>query len=113
MTLEQRAQQFWAVLAFAAREQRIVSYSVLSQITGFTEAAIVLYYIHCYCRQHKLPPLNIIVMDPATGHPGGNCPCDLRDVSASQSRVFLYDWLNHPAPSEEMFKEAMTTDEEL
>jgi len=34
-------------------------------------------------------------------------------VSTEQSRVFLYDWLQHPAPSEEMFREAMIQDEEL
>jgi len=113
MTLEQRAQQFWSVLAFAAREQKVVSYLMLAQITGFADTGIVLYYISCYCQQHKLPPLNVIVMDPVTGQPGGECPCDLRELSAQQSRVFLYDWLNHPAPSEEMFKEAAVKDEEV
>jgi hypothetical protein len=34
-------------------------------------------------------------------------------LSAQQSRVFLYDWLNHPVPSDEMLKEAMVKEEEL
>ena len=113
MTLEQRAQQFWPVLAFAAREQKIISHSMLSQITGFSDTGIVLYYISCYCQRHKLPPLDVIVMDPATGQPGGTHPCEARDLSARQSRVFLYDWLQHPAPSEEMFQEAAVKDEEV
>jgi hypothetical protein len=34
MTSTERAQQFWSVLAFAAREQKVVSYEMLSQMTG-------------------------------------------------------------------------------
>ena len=114
MTLEQRAQQFWSVLAFAAREQKVVSYSLLSQITEFPETAdSVLHYIYCYCKQHHLPPLNVIVIDPASGRPGDEFLRDVRNLSAQQSRVFLYDWLNHPVPSDEMLKEAMVKEEEL
>jgi hypothetical protein len=114
MTLEQRAQQFWSVLVFAALEQKVISYSMLAQITAFTEdPAIVLYYIYCYCRQYQLPSLNVIVVDPATGRPGDEFPRDLRDLSAQQSRVFLHDWLRHPAPSDEIFHEVMRKEDEL
>lgn len=114
MTLEQRAQQFWSVLVFAAREQEVVSYSMLSQMTGFPEASgDVLYYIYCYCKRHQLPSLNVIVIDPASGRPAHDCPGDSSDLSAQQLRVFLYDWLNHPAPSDEMFNEALAWEEEL
>ena len=114
MTLEQRAQQFWSVLIFAAREQRVISYSMLAQITGCPEPPeTVLYFIHCYCRQQQLPPLNVIVVDPATGRPGEEIPRDLRDLSAQQSRVFVYDWLEQPVPSEEIFKDVMETEAEL
>ena len=113
MTLEQRAQQFWSVLVFAARQQSIVSYSMLSQITGFSETSgHVLYCIYCYCKQQQLPLLNAIVIDPATGRPGDECPGELRDLSAQQSRVFLYDWLDHPVPSDAMFKEALAKEEQ-
>ena len=37
MTLEQRAQQFWSLLVFAAREQKLISYSMLAQVTGYFE----------------------------------------------------------------------------
>jgi len=114
MTLEQRAQQFWSVLVFAAREQKLVSYSMLSQITGYYEAhGAVLYCIYCYCQQHDFPPLNAIVVDPVTGHPGDECPRDYREWSTQQSRVFLFDWLDCPAPSEKMFQEALAKQEEL
>jgi len=114
MTLEQRAQQFWSVLAFAAGEQKVVSYSMLSQMTEFPETAgSVLHYIYCFCKQHHLPPLSVIVIDPATGRPGDECLRDVRDLSAQQSRVFLYDWLHHPVPTDEMFKEAIAKEEEV
>ena len=113
MTLEQRAQQVWSVLAFAAREQKVVSYSLLSQITEFPEAtSSVLHYISCYCKQYHLPPLSLIVIDPDTGRPGDECLRDVRNLSAQQSRVFLYDWLDHPVPSDEMFQEAIAKEEE-
>ena len=113
MTLEQRAQQFWPVLVFAAREQKLLSYLTLLQLTGFPETSRVLYYIHCYCKQNDLPSLTDIVIDPATGRPGDECPRDLRVLSAQQSRVFLFEWLNHPAPSAGMFQEAMQKEEDL
>ncbi len=114
MTLEQRAQQFWSVLAFAAGEQKLVSYSMLSQLTEFPETAdAVLHYIYCFCKQHLLPPLNLIVIDPVSGRPGDECLRDIRDLSAQQARVFLYDWLDYPVPTHEMFEEAVANEEEL
>jgi alkylated DNA nucleotide flippase Atl1 len=114
MTLEQRAQQFWSVLVLAAREQKVLSRRMLAQLTGFPdESRSVMYYIHCYCKRHNLPSLNVIVIDPATGRPGDVCDRDLRDTAAQQLRVFLYDWLNQPAPSEEMFKHAVEQEEEI
>jgi len=114
MTPEQRAQQFWSVLVFAAREQKLISYSMLSQMTGFYERpGAVLYCIYCYCNQHHLPPLNAIVIDPITGQPGDECPGVLRDLPAHQARVFLHDWLDHPAPSEEIFRDAVRNEEAL
>jgi hypothetical protein len=113
MTLEQRAQQFWSLLAFAAGEQRVVSCSTLSQLTGFPETGIVLQYIYWYCKQHQLPLLSVIAIDSATGRPADEFLREVRALAAQQSRVFLYNWLNHRAPTDEMFKEAMAKEEEL
>ena len=113
MTPEQRAQQFWPMLAFAAGEQKVVSSSTLSQLTGGPAiSGSILYCISCYCKRHNLPPLNLIVIDPATGRPGDELLRDVRDLSAQQSRVFLFDWLNYPVPSDEMFNEALTKEKE-
>jgi hypothetical protein len=114
MTPEQRAQQFWTLLVFAAREQKLISYSMLSQMTGFYErSGPVLHYIYSYCKQHHLPPLNAIVIDEITGQPGDECPGVLHDLAANQARVFLHDWLSTPAPSDEMFRDAVANEEEL
>lgn len=110
MTPEQRAQQVWSVLIFAAREQKLISYPMLSQITGLGQAPeSVLRYVRCYCRQQHLAPLNAIVIDPESGRPED---CDLRHLREQQSRVFLYDWLSYPVPSEEMFRQAAETEQE-
>ena len=87
---------------------------MLSLITGFPESSVpVLHCIYCYCKQHHLPPLNVIVIDSVTGRPADEFSRGIRDFSAQQSRVFLYDWLNYPAPSDEMFQEALEAEEEL
>ena len=112
MTPEQRAQQFWSVLVFAAKEQKLVSYFMLEQMTGFYESpGPVLQYVYRYCKQHHLPPLNAIVIDQTTGLPGEECPFVLDHLPAQQARVFLYDWFDHPAPSDEMFKNAVAMSE--
>jgi hypothetical protein len=95
MTYPQRAQQFWSVLVFAAREQKIVSYNMLSKMTGMAKVSgPVLYYIYCYCKQEGLPFLNYLVVNQPTGRPGDECPGNLSDLHAEQSRVFVYDWLS-------------------
>ena len=107
MTVEQRAQQFWSVLVLAAREQKVISYSMMSHMTGMPkQCGNVLYYIYCYCKQHDLPLLNLLVINQATGRPGDDCPGDLTDLHGQQSRVFIYDWFSHSAPSDQLFKEA-------
>jgi hypothetical protein len=35
----QRALQYWSVLVFAAREQKVVSYEMLAQMTGMANIA--------------------------------------------------------------------------
>lgn len=113
MTLEQRAQQVWSVLVFAAREQKLVSYGMLSKMTGMPNTSgNVLYYIYCYCKQNHLPLLNLLVINQPTGRPGDDCPGDLSDLHAQQSRVFIYDWLSHSSPTDEMFKQSHDKEEE-
>jgi hypothetical protein len=87
---------------------------MLSKMTGLpNECGNVLYYIYCYCKQKHLPLLNLIVINQAEGRPGDDCPGDpSSDLPAKQSRVFIYDWFNHSAPSDDMFKEAHAKEQE-
>ena len=107
MTSTERAQQFWSVLAFAAREQKVVSYEMLAQLTGMAnESGRELGYIFYYCKRNDLPLLNLLAVKKETGRPGKGCPADLTDLPAQQARVFIYDWLKHGVPSTEQFEAA-------
>jgi hypothetical protein len=107
MNMFQRALQFWSVLVLAAREQKIVTYGMMSQMTGMAnEAAVALGPIVYYCRENKLPLLNTLVVEKKTGEPGYDWRKDIHDLSAEQRQVFLYDWLGHGAPHVEDFEEA-------
>jgi hypothetical protein len=112
MTSEQRSQQFWSVLVFAAREQKVVSYEMLSQMTGMANTSgRELGNIFYYCKAHKLPLLNLLAVGKDSGKPSEGCPADLRDLPAQQARVFVYDWLKHGAPKVEEFEEARAAEE--
>jgi len=108
MTNAERAQQFWSVLVFAAREQKVLSYTMIDKMTGMDKRGVgaPLGYIYCYCKCHKLPLLNLLAVKQDAGRPGDGCPADLTDLPAQQARVFVYDWLEHVVPSVERFEEA-------
>jgi len=104
----ERALQFWSVLVFAAREQKLVTYKMLEQMTGMVRqgAGDVLFYVYCYCKRHKLPLLNYLAISQEKGVPGDTCPGNLDDLPAQQARVFVFDWLAHGAPSADDFEAA-------
>ena len=107
MDTYERAQQFWSVLAFAAREQKVVSYEILSQLTGMAqECGRELGHIYYYCVGQKLPLLNLLAVSKDSGKPGDGCPANLAELPAQQARVFIYDWLKHGAPAAEDFRKA-------
>lgn len=111
MTTWQRAQQFWSVLVFAAKEQKVISYEMLSQMTGMAnESGRELGHIFYYCKHNKLPLLNLLAVNKITGKPGHGCPTDLSDLPAQQARIFVHDWLKHGVPSVEEFEEARTAE---
>jgi hypothetical protein len=75
----ERAQQFWSVLVFAAREQKILSYEMLSQMTGMAnECGRELGYIFYYCERNALPLLNLLAVSKKSGRPSQGCPADLK-----------------------------------
>jgi hypothetical protein len=104
MTSEERALQYWSVLVFAAREQKVVSYEMLSQMTGMANTSgRELGHILSYCRQNKLPLLNLLAVRKDSGRPDDDCGVSLTDLPAQQARVFVFDWLKHDASQFQKF----------
>ncbi len=97
MSDAQRALQFWSVLVFAAREQRVLSYSTIEQMTGMVKqgAGRPLGYIAAYCMRNELPLLNTL----AVNQRGKPSPKFLEDIDVvTQQAVFVFDWISRGAP---------------
>jgi hypothetical protein len=108
----QKAQQIWSVLAFAAREQKVVSYEMIGDMTKMAnEMGRELGHIFYYCQNRGLPLLNLLAISKGTGRPSEGCPADLSDLPAQQARVFVHDWLKHGVPSVEQLQEARKAEE--
>jgi hypothetical protein len=99
MKINERAVQLWSVLVFAARMQKILSYSMVQELTGIFTPAIgkVLEPIQSYCKREKLPPLTVLVINEETGLPGVGFT-EAQDIFSAQARVFVYDWYRRKAP---------------
>ena len=102
MKLEERAAQMWSVLALAARTRQVLTYSIMSQLTGMATAGVggALEPVQSYCLLKNLPPLTVLVVSEATGNPGSGFS-GASDVQEAQARVFAHDWFEHRAPSPE------------
>jgi hypothetical protein len=102
MTKFERAAQLWPLLAFAARKQSVLSYKMVEQLTGLPKQGVGEYLgpIQDYCREQNLPPLTSLVIKEDIGVPGSGFT-EAQDVFAAQSRVFVFDWLAHGAPTVE------------
>jgi hypothetical protein len=105
MTEHDRAAQLWSLLVFAARNQKILSYHNLEQLTGLAQqgGGNCLAPIQNYCEHHRLPPLTSIVVNERTGMPSESL-MEAKDIFAAQARVFVYDWFAHKAPTPEDFQ---------
>jgi hypothetical protein len=103
MRAEERAAQVWAVLTLAARNRQILTYDILSKLTGVPPQgfAHILDHIQKYCLKKRLPPLTILVVNSETGVPGQGFTA-VKDIPKNQIEVFEHDWLNQgpPTPSE-------------
>ena len=115
MTEAQRAAQLWSLLVLAARNQQVLSYSLVHRLTGMATVGVggVLGPIIYYCRNHKLPWLTVLVVNEETGLPGeafmGAAKREYGeklDIHAMQDRVFAYDSSKVDAPSVEDLEQA-------
>lgn len=104
MTKDERAAQLWSLLAFAACHQKIVSYTIIQQLTGLPKQAVggILGLIQKHCNDNNLPPLQSLVVTHREGIPGKGFRAVNRkekDLFQAQARVFVYDWLSvKPVP---------------
>ena len=105
MTRLERAAQLWPLLAFAARNRQILTYDLVSRLTGVPRPAVgdFLGPIHDYCLQQKLPPLTVLVVSEKSGLPGVGFVA-AKDFAQAQASVFAYDWCKQPAPSPQVFE---------
>ena len=105
MTNNEWALRLWPMLVLAARTQQVLSYMMVERMTGMDRrgAGGALGSIYYYCKRHKLPLLNLLVVNQETGKPGMEFVKDV-ELSAGQARVFVFDWLAHGIPSKEDLK---------
>lgn len=105
MTKQDRAAQFWSILVLAARQQKILSYDLMSRLTGIPRPGIgeFLGPVQEYCKRNKLPPLTALVVNEKDGLPSHGFT-EAKDIFGAQARVFVYDWLGSKAPSPDDFK---------
>lgn len=113
MDNRRRALQLWSLLVLAARTQTVLSYEMVSKMTGLAyEHPEPLGYIAFYCMQRKLPLLSSLEIYKESGNPAADFYKDL-DIAAEQRRCFVYDWLAKPVPTLEELEEAWNNRERL
>ncbi|GAB4506256.1 MAG: hypothetical protein Kow00123_03940 [Anaerolineales bacterium] len=108
MNAVERATQIWSVLAWAARNQQVVTYGQLAALIGVPRPGLgqLLAPIQAYCRLQSLPPLTALVVSDTTGKPGSGFTA-AEDVLAAQAQVFRFDWLQQGCPKPEDFEKAL------
>jgi len=100
MTKYERASQLWSLLAMASTNHQILTYNLVSQLTGIPRPAIgkFLQPIQDYCILKEIPPLTSIVVSERTGLPGSGF-IGAEDVPLSHIEVFNFDWLSWGCPN--------------
>ena len=109
MRVAERASQIWPVLAWAAHNRQVLTYEILGRLIGVPRQGLakLLEPIQSYCLRNRLEPLTILVVRQDTGMPGVGFVA-AQDISATQARVFAYDWVKHGCPSVDEFERAVS-----
>lgn len=107
MTRGQRAAQIWAVLAFAAKHDHLVTYGTLAKLIGVPAAGLggLLEPIQSICIARNWPPLTALVVSESTGVQGSGYVA--LDGPSAFVKVFAHDWLASRPPTPEDFEEAV------
>lgn len=108
MDVNDRAAQLWSVLSLAAHNRQVLTYELVSRMTGMARVGLgqCLEPIQSYCLVQNLPPLTILVVSEKTGLPGAGFIA-AQDIPKAQQEVFKFDWLAHGAPAPEKFEQAV------
>ena len=94
MTIEQRAMQLWSVLVLAARNQQLLGYATLADLTNLpNQMGNFLKPVAEYCDRNGVPQITSIVVSQENGIPGEYYPG--LDAAKDQAKSFVYDWMAH------------------
>lgn len=99
-TRPERAVQVWLILIGAAHNRQILTYGILADALKYKGAGVLadtLGHIMFYCREEKLPPLTVLVVNQATGLPGEGLT--ETDLNADRENVFGCDWYDIVPPT--------------
>lgn len=104
----ERALQLWQILISKADNRQTMTYISLAKMAGYSDARPmmqILGYIMDYCQKEGLPPLTILVVNKATGEPGGGLST-VNQLNQDRENVFNYDWYGVFPPSADEFRDA-------
>jgi len=109
VTTNERASQLWSILALAAHNRQVLTYSIVARLTGIARVGLgqCLEPIQSYCLVKELGPLTLLVVSEKTGMPGVGFIA-AQDILRAQQVVFGYDWIAHGGPSPENFATAVS-----
>lgn len=106
MNKYERASQLWPILALAAKNRQVLTYDLVSRLTGIPRPAIggFLDPIQTYCQRKEIPPLTSIVVSEKTGIPGEGFIA-AENLPEAHERTFEFDWLDWGCPNVEKLSE--------
>lgn len=108
-SLDGRAQQAWLILISAARMKQTVVYGDLAEAMGWKRKderflGAVLDRVLAYCMAHDLPHLPAIVVQTASGVPGGNYQLRSDSVAQDRAEAQAFDWYSIAVPSRKQLR---------
>jgi alkylated DNA nucleotide flippase Atl1 len=105
VSLENRALQIWQILIGFAFERKITTYLEVADILGYKGSGTLdrqLGHILHYCKQNRLHPLTVLVVNSETGLPGPGF-VTVGDLHREREKVFNTDWFDIIPPTPEEF----------
>ncbi|HEY8536810.1 MAG TPA: hypothetical protein VIL25_10175 [Vicinamibacterales bacterium] len=91
-----------------------MTYTELRDVVGFGTPVGMGYFLEpilCYCRQHDLPPLSVLVVNQETGMPGMGFAAS-GDWHKAREDVYRFNWYGIVPPSPEDFEQATSMREQ-